>query len=278
MKKILLMILFVMLFVNVTEAQLIKTITKSKTKSTVIKSGDLELHNDGLYGPKLPGLLSIMASGLGPAYLFGDIGGSKKEQFLNGINDWNPFSTHFLYSVGGHYLFTNNFALKASLYFGNFNGTDIGSRNDVRGYAYKSKLSEATLQGEYVFWGGPFSKSNNPHEWYVFTGVGLMHNNTSLTYQGVNVTTTPIQRPLDVVRLNSTAPVIPLGLGYMYRFNDELSFGAEFGWHVLFSDYADGVNPINSKSNDALASVSLTVTYKIYGSARSLKNRCNCGW
>ena len=277
MKKVLLICLLILLSVNVMEAQIVKS-SQSKVKSKEYKSAQLELGDDGLYGPKIPGLLSIMVTGLGPAYLFGDIGGSKQEQILNGVNDWNIFNTRFLFSVGGDYLFTNNIALKASFFYGNFNGTDIGSRNDPRGYAYKSKLTEVTFQGEYVFWGGPFSKNNNPHEWYVLAGVGLMHNNTGLTYQGVTITTNPAIRNLDVVKLNSTAPVFPVGLGYKYRISDKITLGAEFCWQVLSTDYADGVNPVNSKSNDALAFLSLTASYKIYGTAHALKNRCNCGY
>jgi len=286
MKKIIISTLLFLLLFSGIDAQIISkadTKLKNKPNSKHIESPELKIDRRGLFGPKIAGVFSLMASGIGPAYLFGDIGGSKQEQILNGINDWKILNTSFLYSLGAHHLFPSNFGVKASIYYGQFSGDDQSSRNNVRGYAFKSNITEFTLQGEYVFWGGPNSRRNNPHCWYVFAGVGLLHNSTELKYRGIVITSPPTDRTqvdgsTDKINLSSFAPVIPVGLGYKFRFSPKLTFGAEFGWHTIQSDYADGILPLNSKSNDVLASLTLTFSYKIYGSVNSMTKRVNADW
>jgi len=263
MKKILLLTLLVLFFVDGTNAQ-----RKSKQHAVKIKSSVLIEGKDGLYVPPIPGLLYVMVSGLGPAYLFGDVGGSLQEQALFGANDWDVLNTRFLFSLGTHHIFPNHLAVKFSLYYGRFAGTDANSRNAVREYAFQSNIFTGALQGEYIFWGGPYSRFKNPHCLYFFAGIGLMSSNS--------ISTGLVIPPN--FRNSALAPVIPIGIGYQFQFTDKLSFGAEFGWHYIESDYADGVHTINSKSNDALSFLSLTLAYKIYGSVDGLKNRCNCQW
>lgn len=248
----------------------IETYSQQKSKSDSRKTISTQLveGRDGLYGPRVPGLLYIMVSGIGPAYLFGDVGGSLKEQALLGANDWDISNTRFLFSLGAHHIFPSQIAFKSSLYYGRFAGSDINSRNAERGYAFQSNILSFILQGEYICYGGPYSKLKNPHSLYVFAGIGFMLSNSISTGAVL---------PPDFQTI-ATAPVIPLGLGYQYQINDKLSFGAEFGWHYIESDNVDGVHTSNSKNNDALSFLSLTLAYKIYGSVHILKDRCNCEW
>ena len=71
----------------------------------------------GLYGNALPGSFSIMLSGIGPAYLFGDVGGRIDEQLIKPF-DWDFDHTRFMYSMGVRYLFPGNFGLKANVKIG----------------------------------------------------------------------------------------------------------------------------------------------------------------
>jgi len=257
------MILLVLFFVAGTNAQL-----KHKKHAVKIKSSDLIEDKNGLYVPPIPGLLYVMVSGLGPAYLFGDVGGSFQEQALLGANDWDVANTRFLFSFGAHHIFPNHLAVKASLYFGRFAGTDVNSRNAEREYGFQSNIFTVALQGEYIIWGGPFSRSRTPHSLYAFAGIGILKSSSI---------STGLRMPPNF-QTSATAPVIPIGIGYQYQFNHKLSFGAEFGWHNIESDYADGVHTVTSKSNDALSFLTLTLAYKIYGSVDALNNRCNCEW
>ncbi|MEI7503989.1 MAG: hypothetical protein WCJ61_11960, partial [Paludibacter sp.] len=62
-----------------------------------------------------------------------------------------------------------------------------------------------------------------------------------------------------------TAPVIPFGFGYQYQISNEFSLGAEVGWKYVISDFVDGLKPPtgNSKSNDIIAGLSFTASYKL---------------
>jgi hypothetical protein len=265
MKKIIMLTLLVLFFTVGTEAQRISKIeTKSESSSYLKykKSSELKPDRKGLFGPRVPGVFSISGSGFGLAYLFGDVGGSIKEQALFGLNDWKLFNTSFLYSLGAHHLFPNNFGVKAAIHYGRFSGDDIGSRNLKRGYDFKSNILEFTLHGEYVFWGGPNSMHHYRGAWYGFAGAGIMNSNAELKFNGVLVSESPAGRK-DDIKLVSIAPVIPFGIGYNYRFSDKLTLGAEFGWQVIMSDYADGISAQNSKSNDALSSLTMTLPIKL---------------
>jgi hypothetical protein len=279
MRKVLLITFLILFFVTGIEAQL-----QNKSNAKDIKSTDLEIGPDGLHRPAIPGQFSITLSGC-PAFLFGDIGGALNNIPLIGATDLAISNIGFLFSVGAHHLFPNNFGLKASVYYGNLSGTDAGTDNGGRGYAFKSDIWELAIQGEYFFYGGPYSKSNNRNSWYVFAGVGIINSHAALKYNNNTITGTPPGRPNDIISLDPKAALlIPFGLGYQYRLNDKLTFGAEFGYQYIASDFVDGIIPTGSQNNDAIAILSLSVVYKLYESGKTgesgqtLKNRCNCVW
>ena len=102
--------------------------------------------SNGRFGRDLPGVFSIMLSGVGPAYLFGDVGGQVQDQLLLGSTDWDMAKTRFLYSIGFRQLFPNNFGLKATLAYGQFAGTDEGTSNPTRGYSFTSEAITQALR------------------------------------------------------------------------------------------------------------------------------------
>ena len=273
MRKILLITFLILFFVTGIEAQL-----QNKSNAKDIKSTDLVIGPDGLHRPAIPGQFSITFSGVGPAYLFGDLGVLNNP--FTGLIDYRAFDTSALYSVGLLHIFPNNVGIKAAAFFGTFKGTDDGTKYELtRGYSFQSTLFEFTVQGEYFFYGGPYSKSNNRNSWYVFAGVGIINSQAALTYKGEILTGLNPDRPNDEINLNpKPALVIPFGLGYQYRLNDKLTFGAEFGYHYIFSDFADGISTPDGGNKDVLAALTFTFTYKFADSGPSMKNRCNCVW
>ena len=54
----------------------------------------------GQFTHDIPGIFSVMLSGVGPAYLFGDVGGRIEDQIFLGSTDWDMTKTRFLYSIG----------------------------------------------------------------------------------------------------------------------------------------------------------------------------------
>jgi hypothetical protein len=223
----------------------------------------------GLYGNALPGSFSIMLSGVGPAYLFGDVGGRIDEQLVAPF-DWSVDHTRFMYSMGLRYLFPGNFGLKANIMFGNFTGDDANTSNSSRAYTFESRITEFSVMGEFVLWGGPFSDFPNRNTISIFAGAGVLHANSTLSRVGGF-------RPTDSFAPSITTPVIPAGISYQYALNSNLSVGAEFAWRYTFTDYLDGLSTPDSRNNDVLVNLSFTVNYKLYG-GKPNEYRCNCNW
>ena len=96
----------------------------------------------GQFTHDIPGIFSVMLSGVGPAYLFGDVGGRIEDQIFLGSTDWDMTKTRFLYSIGFRQHFPNNFGLKGTLAYGQFAGTDEGTSNPTRGYSFTSDITE----------------------------------------------------------------------------------------------------------------------------------------
>lgn len=226
--------------------------------------------SNGRFGHDLPGVFSIMLSGVGPAYLFGDVGGKVQDQMFLGNTDWDMAKTRFLYSIGFRQLFPNNFGLKATLAYGQFAGTDEGTSNPTRGYSFTSDITELSIQSEYTLYGGPYSKVHTPSLLYVFAGAGVLSYRPNLIRDGG-------PRPTDIIETDGLTPVMPFGIGYQYQVSPRFAIGAEFGWRYTFTDFLDGVSTINSRSNDVLSNLNFTFTYKVYGGVPNAGN-CNCNW
>jgi len=271
MRKIILFAILVLIFsieMNAQRSRKLYSITPTIT--------DLNIGHDGLVKPILQGTMSIMFSAFGPAYCFGDPGVMSTKKFFLNIFDFNLLDTRFMYSLGLRHIFPNNLGVKATFYYGTFIGSDVGSLYPTRGYSFQSKVLEFTLHAEYIFLGGPNSKRLTPHTMYVFAGGGIMHSNAILQYKDSVISSPPTERKFDKIQLITTAPVIPVGLGYQYRINNRLTLGAEFVYHSVFSDFVDGLQTQGSKNDDALTSLSFTFSYKIF--QNRYKSSCNCNF
>src|SRR5674476_109121 len=111
---------------------------------------DLTIGKNGLVQQVIPGTTSVMLSAFGPAYCFGDPGVLSTKTFFLNIFDFNLLDTRFVYSVGLRHIFTNNFGLKATFYYGTFLGSDVGSIYPTRGYSFNSNVAEFTINAEYI--------------------------------------------------------------------------------------------------------------------------------
>ena len=180
----------------------------------------------GQFTHDIPGIFSVMLSGVGPAYLFGDVGGRIEDQLFLGSTDWDMTKTRFLYSIGFRQHFPNNFGLKGTLAYGQFAGTDEGTSNPTRGYSFTSDITEISLQSEYTLYGGPYARRRTPNLVYIFAGAGILSYQPKLIRDGG-------PRPIDTVNGPGITPVMPFGIGYQYRFSTRFSLGAEFGWPTL---------------------------------------------
>lgn len=240
---------------------------------------------NGLYKFSLPGKSSIVLTGIGPSYLFGDVGGNKDTKGLFAKTDFVVAQTKYMFSVNYRYVFQNNIGFKTSALFGKFEGTDDGSRNDERGFNFTTNLTVLALHIEYNLIGGENAQFATPHKVYVFGGIGAMISKVNFNSTKYNYS----QRPEDShapnaiitdavssynAKMTSVSPAFPIGGGYEYEISPNFSIGAEYVIHASFSDYIDGVTTGYSKNKDYLMNLDLTLTYK-FGTSRANRSRVN---
>ena len=134
-------------------------------------------------------------------------------------------------------------------------GTDEGTSNEARGYAYKSNLVELSVRGQYVirFKRYPPKKWKKRLEPRIYAGMGI------LMIQ-------PIQNQQLSNNENagdfSIAPVFSGGLGLAYAIQDDLSVLLEGGSNISSSDYLEGyTNELNSTATDMFHTILLKVMY-----------------
>jgi len=226
---------------------------------------------NGLYKFSLPGQSSIVLTGIGPSYLFGDVGGNKDTRGLLKKTDFIAAQTKYMFSVNYRYVFQNNVGFKASALFGKFEGTDYGSRNENRGFDFSTNLSVFAMHLEYNIIGGENAEYWTPHKLYAFAGVGVMVGDVDFNSKNPFRTTDSHASNAVITNLTSggynakmltVTPAFPIGGGYEYELTPAFSIGLEYVVHASFSDYIDGVSTSYSKQKDYLMNLDLTFTYK----------------
>ncbi len=202
----------------------------------------------------------------GPAYLYGDIGVQAGKEPFSQVVDWYSHNMSYMYSIGFQHFFANNLGFEGSFSKGRFSGKDEGTKRSARGYSYSSDLSIISLQANFILLGGPYSIYKTPHTLYAFSGLGYVMSNPD--------TRGPLDLINDKFSTNNQSLSMPFGLGYQYNLSKSFSVGLEVCGQYAFRDFVDGVLPIESKANDIIANVGLTVIYKLFtGSSKSF---CLC--
>lgn len=219
---------------------------------------------NGLYGFSEPGTSSIVLTGLGPGFLFGDLGGSIKSGFLK---DFEFENSKAMISLNYRYMFPNNVGFKVNAVYGKYKHSDKGSRNGNRNYNSNIDLGILGMHFEYNLWGGQYADYPSDHTGYLFAGFGVLYSVSKIwttdhiinkRFLGKNI----VSYEYNNAHTYTVAPVIPIGFGYEYEFDSNWAVGAEYILHMPLTDYVDGVSPSGSKSKDYLMSLSMTMTYK----------------
>ena len=203
----------------------------------------------------------------GPAYLYGDIGVQAGKEPLNQVINWYSNNMSYMYSLGFQHFFSNNLGIEGTFAQGKFEGKDEGTKRSGRGYNYKSNLSIISLQANFILLGGPYSIYKTRHTLYAFSGLGYV-------FSEIPSISGPLDLANDKFRNNDQTMSMPFGLGYQYKLNDNFSVGLEVSGQYAFHDFLDGVLPIESKCNDIIANVGLTVVYKLFSGSN--KSFCLC--
>jgi hypothetical protein len=199
----------------------------------------------------------------GPAYLFGDLGGSMKEN-PTVFDNINLDNVRFEVSLGFRHSFSNRLGYRVSLHHGLYESTDEGLRNDHRGYASTSNISMFTAWGEFNIL--QFYDAAYPWRMYVYGGGGFAY--ASIDLRGSPVTGNARSKTSEFT------PIIPFGLGLDVWTSPNFNVGLEVGWKYALSDYMDGIEIIGTQ-NDILWNASLTLSYRIFG--KKMRESSNCG-
>jgi len=205
---------------------------------------------------------------IGPSTLFiGDIGDPLKEKYFFDTSSQMHDSLKLInssISFGFHQEINEKFAYKISVHSAAYERQkSLTSTN-----AFLANVFELTARAEYTIY-----RKIRPQESHVFVHAGI----------GVLYSSYVVNPPASVAMepIWTTAPVIPVGLGYRYYLTDKFKVGADVNIHYVFSDLVEGrgVPAVTTGMwpHDVLLNASLTASYVIFeGNKR--KGRCRCEW
>lgn len=216
--------------------------------------------------------------GIGSTNVYGDIGGSADANSLFGLKDIKIDETRFSLSGGIRYKIQKDLALKFNLIYGQGVSNDRGSKNDDRGYSFKTSIVEPSFQLEYAF----LSEDRKVDISRLYNRRGMVNNFTLFSAYGFVGLGGSIFSPKLDLNGGTAIPgetvdgygkftvVVPVGLGIKYALDKNWSIGFEFGRRIAFSDYIDGISTRWSKANDTYYFGLLQATYKLNTNRRGI--------
>ena len=136
-------------------------------------------------------------------------------------------------------------------------GSDEGTDQAERGYAFRSNLTEIAVKGVYVFRfkPRPIKKYKLKLEPRAFVNLGILQFHV---------------RPNDLLAAQGNGETLPVaaffsgGIGLAYRVSRELSVLFEAAGNISTSDYLDGYSdPENGPNPDVFCSMLIKFAYKV---------------
>ena len=230
--------------------------------------------------------------GVGPNYMFADLGGADFQNMW--FTDWDLEYTRPSAFVGYEHAFNNYVGTRAQLVYNMFGGNDDNSRNEYRGFEYKSNSVELSIQALYYFFRGSWGRTT--YELFLYAGIGYnwywtkWSCNLDTDGDGVGDTYAQNRRPIQgalhldkeipnqdavegpdddgMFKYSSGAWEIPFGIGIRFPVTPRLNLGADLSWRYAFgrySDYMDGISTWWSNMNDTYATLMFTLSYRLQG-------------
>lgn len=204
--------------------------------------------------------------GIGTTNFFGDIGGTADIKNAAGFKDIQLKYTRPSFAVGARYRLASNMAVKMNLIFAITAGNDIGSRNELRKYAFTSTIFEPSFQFEYYVLPESVRASSA-----LFNHIGMLNSFTSINVYlfaglgGAIFNPKPKEAFIPVFSENFSkfALVFPIGVGLKYPIDSNWALGLELGRRFTTTDYIDGYKSIYSHYNDTYYFGVFNLLYKI---------------
>ena len=189
-------------------------------------------------------------------------------QYQGDLNDLGTKELNAAYGILLRRHLTDRFALRGNLLLGKLAGSDLNvERNKVRGFTYKSPLTEISVVGEFDILGKKRFKDNMFHKTfspYLFLGAGAAITNPTTTYNEAN---NPGLKTLinedKVLATKKNFFSMPIGAGIKMDLNEKWGINLELGKRYTFNDYVDRVSKSgNPNKKDTYIFAGLGITYK----------------
>jgi len=208
-----------------------------------------------------------LVGGVGPSFLFGDIGGFSHSENILGIRDLSFLQTRININGNFKYRITQEINIRLNLTYALLSANDKRGSNETRGYDAITSIIEPSILCEYYFIKNQaensyiFVSGKGPMlteifkslDFYVFAGFG----GVSYTVKGND----------DLVDLglptSGFSTVIPAGVGATLIYTPNINIGVEIGGRYTFTDYLDGYTSQYSKANDVYYFLNFAITYKL---------------
>ena len=178
----------------------------------------------------------------------------------------------FSFSAGANYRWARNWMAGLHLMIGQAYGTDDGSKNDIRNYAYSSTLLGVVTKATFLIpvkdvvridKPSPFTRRGPIFSPYLYAGPGLLYSNPVPKKDLVN----DIHEGFSKIAVLFTG-----GFGAVYNIDNNWSVGVEAGFNFTTSDYLDGFTYKTSAHNDMYHTALVMVVYRIHDFSFSRSN------
>lgn len=168
------------------------------------------------------------------------------------IGDLNPTTLFAKPRLAGGIVYRYNFnprwALKASIIFGNVEGSDAETNDHYeRNLSFRSPITEISAHAELNFFNLYNSSGRNRFTPYIFAGFSIFSFNPQAELNGeyydlqhLGTEGQGLDGERDFYSLTNVA--IPFGIGVKVNIGQYISVGVEWGMRYTFTDYLDDVS------------------------------------
>ncbi len=200
---------------------------------------------------------------------FGDIGGASGDVNFLGLLDIDLLSTRPGISLGARYHLSKPIQVKANFTSGIIAKSDANSRNENRGFAFRTLINEFSIMGEYYII--PESDENYFYNIMQVRG-GLRHFRQPFSlyatfgFGGVHYNVTPKDNLASSPHFSQSSSLgffVPVGLGFKYAIMPKISLGIELTGRLTNTNELDGYESPYGNYNDYYHSLLIKVNYKI---------------
>jgi hypothetical protein len=183
---------------------------------------------------------------LGASNYLGDIGG-KSGPRRDFVSDMKLAETRWAAAYFVRYKINQKLAIRGQLAYQRIQGADSLSTNparNARNLSFRNDIFEVSATPQITIYEnqdlGSTYRFRLAFNFYVFGGIGVIHQNPQASYKGDWVALQPLHT--EGVNYSLWQGVVPLGTGFYFTIRKKHRIGFEYNWRVTFTDYLDDVS------------------------------------